>query len=50
MTNYSYLFRLKQANRGGGMLLFVREDTSCKKIETACNADSETCFCGNRNG
>ena len=41
MTGYSIPFRLDRTSHGGGILLFVREDTLCTIIKTDCDADFE---------
>ena len=35
MTGYTIPFRLDRASHGGGIILFVREDISCKITKTA---------------
>ena len=40
-TGYSIPFRLDRTSHGCGILLFVREDISCKIIRTDCDADFE---------
>ena len=35
MTGYSILFRLDRTSHGGGIILFVKEDISCKITKTA---------------
>ena len=35
ITGYSISFRLDRTSHGGGILLFVREDISCKITKTA---------------
>ena len=41
MTGYSIPFRFDRTSHGGEILLFVRENISCKKIKTDCDADFE---------
>ena len=44
MTGYSIPFRLDRASHRGGMILFVREDISCKITKTECDVDFEGTF------
>ena len=41
MTGYSIPFRFDRTSHGGEILLFVRENISCKIIKTDCDADFE---------
>ena len=41
MTGYSIPFRFDRTSHGGEILLFVRENISCKIIKTDCGADFE---------
>ena len=41
MTGYSIPFRFDRTSHGGEILLFVRENISCKMIKTDCGADFE---------
>ena len=41
MTGYSIPFRFDRTSHGGKILLFVREDISCKIMKTDCDADFE---------
>ena len=44
MQGYSTPFRKDQTSKGGGILLYVREDISCKIIKTEPDAYYERFF------
>ena len=44
MQGYSTLFGKDQTSKGGGILLYVREDISCKIIKTKTDAYHEGFF------
>ena len=46
MTGYSIPFRFDRTSHGGEILLFVRENISCKIIKTDCDADFEGILLG----